>query len=120
MGQAYDAVYAVAFAIAAMQEEPITGRNVADGLRMLSKGALEVKVQASTAIGAFARLTMKQPISAIGTFGPLEWGANGAVMGGTIELWCIENRAGRVGFQSSGLTVELSTGTLEGSYRQCE
>jgi hypothetical protein len=120
IGQTYDAVYAVAFAMATRSENPVSGRNVADGLRLLSDGPYEVKVQASSALAAFARLTQRMPISAIGTFGPLAWGPNGAVLGGTIELWCIENRSGRVAYQSSGLTVELSTGTLEGSYRQCD
>jgi branched-chain amino acid transport system substrate-binding protein len=120
LGPSYDATYAIAYALAATQDQPISGRSIAQGLRMLSDGRQEIEVQAVTVLAAFSRLAMKEPISAIGTFGPLAWGPNGAVLGGTLELWCIENRAGRLSYQSSGLTVELATGLVQGQYKQCE
>ena len=120
LGPSYDATYAIAYALAATQDQPISGRSVAEGLRMLSDGRLDIEVQAVTVLAAFSHLAMKEPINAIGTFGPLAWGPNGAVLGGTLELWCIENRAGRFSYQSSGLTVELATGLETGKYVQCE
>lgn len=120
LGPTYDATYAVAFALAATHDQPPSGRAVAEGLRMLSDGPVEIRIQAVSAIAAFSRLAMKQPISAIGTFGPLAWGSNGAVLGGTLELWCIANQAGRLSYQSSGLTLDLATGTEMGKFEQCE
>jgi ABC-type branched-subunit amino acid transport system substrate-binding protein len=120
LGPSYDTVYAIAYALAATQGQPGTGRSVAEGLRMLSDGRVEIEVQAVTVLAAFSRLATKEPITAIGTFGPLAWGPNGAVLGGTLELWCIENIAGRLSYQSSGLTLDLASGLLEGSYKQCE
>jgi branched-chain amino acid transport system substrate-binding protein len=120
LGPSYDATYAIAYALAATQDQAISGRSIAQGLRMLSDGRQEIEVQAVTLLAAFSRLAMKDPITAIGTFGPLAWGPNGAVLGGTLELWCIEKRAGRLSYQSSGLTLELATGLLDGHYKQCE
>jgi ABC-type branched-subunit amino acid transport system substrate-binding protein len=120
LGPSYDATYAIAYALAATQDQPISGRAIAQGLRMLSDGRQEIEVQAVTVLAAFSRLAMKEPISAIGTFGRLAWGPNGAVLGGTLELWCIENRTGHLSYQSSGLTVELATGLLTGTFTQCE
>ena len=120
LGPSYDATYAIAYALAATQDQPISGRSIAQGLRMLSDGRQEIEVQAVTVLAAFSRLAMKEPISAIGTYGPLAWGPNGAVLGGTLELWCIENRGGHLSYESSGLTVELATGLLQGTYTQCE
>lgn len=119
LGPSYDATYAIAYALAATQDQPISGRSIAQGLRMLSDGRQEIEVQAVTLLAAFSRLAAKEPISAIGTYGRLAWGPNGAVLGGTLELWCIENRAGRLSYQSSGLTLELATGQLTGEYKQC-
>jgi ABC-type branched-subunit amino acid transport system substrate-binding protein len=120
LGPTYDATYAIAYALAATQDQPISGRSVADGLRMLSDGATEIEVQAVTVLAAFSHLVNQEAITAIGTFGPLAWGANGAVLGGTLELWCIENRATRLSYQSSGLTLDLASGLLEGTYKQCD
>jgi len=118
MGPTYDTTYAVAFALAAVHDQPLSGQTIAAGLRMLSGGP-ELELQGSNVLAGFSRLAMKQPISAIGTFGPLAWGANGSVLGGTLELWCIENDAGRLAFQSSGLTLDLASGSLSGEYVQC-
>jgi hypothetical protein len=79
-----------------------------------------VELQVSNVLAAFSHLAMKQPISAIGTFGPLAWGGNGAVLGGTLELWCISNAGGRLSFESSGRTLDLARGELQGEFVQCK
>ena len=120
IGPTYDATYAIAYALAATFDQPISGRSITKGLRMLSDGRDEIQVQAVSLLAAFSHLVMKEPINAIGTFGPLAWGPNGAVLGGTLELWCIGARGGRLSYQSSGVTVDLASGLLEGNYVQCE
>lgn len=120
LGPSYDATYAIAYALAATQDQAISGRSIAEGLRMLSDGRIDIEVQAVTVLAAFSHLAMKEPINAIGTFGPLAWGPNGAVLGGTLELWCIENRAGRLSYQSSGVTLDLATGSLKDNFKQCQ
>lgn len=119
LGPSYDAVYAIAFAMAATHNQPLTGANLARALGMLSGGGIEIEVQSTQALAGFQRLVAGQSINAIGTFGPLAWGATGAVMGGTLEVWCIGVTGGKPSYQSSGLTLDLVSGRASGEYKPC-
>ncbi len=119
LGPTYDSVYAIAFAMAASREMPLSGQSLVQGLARLSGGVTEIEVQSTQVLAGFQRLVAGQPIDAVGTFGPLAWGANGAVVGGTLEVWCIGVVGGKPGYQSSGLTLDLLTGRTAGEYTQC-
>lgn len=119
LGPSYDTVYAIAFALAATGEKPITGQSLSDGLAWLSGGSTDIEVQSTQVLAGFQRLVAGQRINAIGTFGPLAWGASGAVQGGTLEVWCIGVTGGKTGYQSSGLTLDLTTGRTAGDYVPC-
>lgn len=119
MGPAYDAVYAIAFAIAGHYDLPINGRNIARGLRKLSGGTVEVELQRTQVLAGFQHLVAGSSISAIGTFAPLVWNTMGALQGGTLEMWCIGlSEMGPV-YQSSGLTHDLALGRTSGEYVPC-
>lgn len=118
MGPAYDATFAVAFALATAGDQPMDGAAVTRGLRKLT-GGTQVPIGATRAQSAFQKLVAGESISAIGTFSPLAWDSDGAVLGGTIEMWCIAVSGGKPLYQSSGLTFDLMTKTEEGSYQQC-
>ncbi len=119
LGPSYDSIYALAFAMAATKDLPVTGQNLVQGLSRLSGGSVEIEVQSTQVLAAFQRLVAGQKITAIGTFGPLSWAENGAVLGGTLEVWCIGVVQGRPGYQSSGLTLDLSTGRTSGEFAPC-
>lgn len=119
MGPAYDATYAIAFALAATWSEPVTGTSVARGLRSLAGGATQIEVGATKVLQAFQRLVAGEKIKALGTFGPLEWDADGAVVGGTLEMWCIGAPAGTPAYQTSGLTFDIKTQQKLGTYTPC-
>jgi ABC-type branched-subunit amino acid transport system substrate-binding protein len=120
LGPSYDAVYAMAFAMAATRDKPITGQNLVQGLARLSGGTADIEVQSTQVLAGFQRLVAGQSINAIGTFGPLSWGATGAVIGGTLEVWCIGVTAGKAGYQSSGLTLDLANPSrTSGEYTPC-
>jgi len=119
MGPAYDATYAIAFALAATRDEPVSGAAVKRGLRMLSGGATQIEVGATRATSAFQRLAGGEKIDAIGTFSTLEWDDNGAVMGGTLEMWCIGAPGGKPAYQSSELTFDIMTQEEVGTYTPC-
>jgi ABC-type branched-subunit amino acid transport system substrate-binding protein len=119
LGPSYDSVYAIAFSLAATGEKPITGQNLAQGLAWLSGGSTDIEVQGTQVLAGFQRLVAGQKINAVGTFGPLAWGPSGAVQGGTLEVWCIGVTAGKAGYQSSGLTLDLVTGRTAGEYVPC-
>ncbi|MFO7181305.1 MAG: ABC transporter substrate-binding protein [Pseudomonadota bacterium] len=121
MGPAYDAGYAIAFALAATRDEqPVTGHTVVKGLRALSGGGTQVEVGITKALTGFQKLVAGERITAVGTFGPLEWDNDGAVVGGSLEMWCIGIPSSTPVYQSSGLTFDLKQQREYGEYVQCK
>lgn len=119
MGPSYDAVFAIAFALAATTNEPVTGRAVSRGLRRLAGGSITIQLQSTQIRSAFQALAGGEKINAIGTFCPLDWDQNGAVRGGTLEMWCIGVANGKPAFGSSGLTYDIAAGKFSGEYVPC-
>jgi ABC-type branched-subunit amino acid transport system substrate-binding protein len=119
MGSAYDATFAIAFAAAATHGQAVTGTTIASGLRRLAGGATSIEVGGTKALQAFQRLAAGEKIAAIGTFAPLDWDMNGAVVGGTLEMWCIGVNGSTPAYQSSGLTFDLANQQPIGQYTQC-
>jgi hypothetical protein len=119
MGPSYDALYAIAYALAATKDMPASGKGIATGLRRLAGGSTTIQNSGTKALAAFQKLAAGDKITAIGTFGPLEWDMNGAVVGGTLEMWCIDGSGMTPAYQSSGLTFDIKAQTFAGSYTQC-
>lgn len=120
MGPAYDATYAIAFALAAQKDEPVSGHAVKAGLRALSGGDMEIDLGPTRVLSAFQKLVEGQSIDAHGTFTSLAWSGDGTVLGGTIEMWCIGAASGKVAYASSGLTYDLMTETQAGEFKPCQ
>ncbi len=118
-GPSYDAAYSIAYALAATKDLPVTGANIAKGLRKLAGGSVTIGTGTQDLLGAFQNLAAGQNINGIGTYCPLDWDPNGSVMGGTIEMWCIGTSGTTAVFQSSGLTFDIKTQTYSGAYAQC-
>jgi hypothetical protein len=119
-GPSYDAGMAIAYAIAAMRDMPVTGANIAKGLRKLAGGATEIEVKATTVLQAFNRLGAGENINAIGTFLPYEWDERGAVVNGTIEIWCIAQVGTASAYQSAKLYYDIKTNVFSGMYTPCQ
>lgn len=121
MGPAYDAVYSMAYAIAAAGDQPVSGDVISTNLGLLAGGSTKIEVGSTNLTRAFQRLGAGESIDAVGTFGHLEWDQNGAVVGGTLEMWCIGIPSGSTtpSYRSSGLTFDLRTETESGQYTQC-
>jgi ABC-type branched-subunit amino acid transport system substrate-binding protein len=121
MGPAYDATYAIAYALAATREKPVSGASIAEGLRLLSTGGgVELELESTKILAAFMQLTSGKPIEAIGTFAPLSWNDRGAPLGGLVEIWCIASGSPSASYQGSGLTMDLKTMAYNGRYEQCD
>jgi ABC-type branched-subunit amino acid transport system substrate-binding protein len=119
MGTAYDATYAVAFAVAAEPAERITGRSVAKGLRKLNNGD-EIPIRGTTVLSAFRSLVAGDGIRAIGTLAPLDWDDKGGVRSGRVEIWCVGSGDAGPLFQSSGVAFDIATQRISGSYTPCD
>ena len=119
LGPAHDAAYAIGLALAATRTEPVSGASVAAGLRKLAGGATKLNATGPNVLPAFQKLAAGQKISVTGTFGALDWDANGAVVGGTLEMWCIGGTAAKPTYASSGLLFDIKSQTMSGSYNPC-
>jgi branched-chain amino acid transport system substrate-binding protein len=116
MGPAYDATYAIAYALAATRDLPVSGKSIAEGLRKLSGGTMGYELLSTKILAAYHDLTTGRAIDAVGTFAPLSWNARGAPIGNLVEIWCIGPGPS---FQSSGLTYDLAQQVPVGSYQPC-
>lgn len=119
MGPSYDASYAIAYALAATHSEPVSGASISRGLRKLSGGAAVMEIGPTKILAAFQQLAAGESISAIGTFGALQWDQNGATVGGSIEIWCIGATDAMPVYRSSGLTFDIATQQFHGAYAAC-
>lgn len=119
MGPSYDATFAIAFALAATKDQPVSGASVAAGLRRLADGPTAIQIGATRVLQAFQKLAAGEKITATGTFSTLAWSSDGTVVGGTLQMWCIGAPGGKPIFQSSGLTFDIMTQTESGTYTPC-
>jgi branched-chain amino acid transport system substrate-binding protein len=119
MGPSYDAAYGIAFALAATSDEPVSGKAVAKGLRKLAGGSTTIDNQSTQIRAAFQQLAGGDEVTAVGTFGPLDWDDDGAVRGGALVMWCIGMAGGKPGYQDSGLTFDIATQKYSGAYAAC-
>jgi len=119
MGPSHDAAYAIGLALAATTDEPVSGKSVAKGLRRLAGGTTVLEATGTNVLAAFQKLAAGEQVTEVGTFTMLDWDQNGAVKGGTLEMWCIGGPTAKPAYASSGLTFDLKTQTQSGTYVQC-
>jgi branched-chain amino acid transport system substrate-binding protein len=119
MGPAHDAAYAIGLALAATRDQPVSGASIAAGLRKLASGPTKLTTLGTNLLPAFQQLTKGAGITAVGSFGVLDWDANGAVKGGTLEMWCIGGTADKPVYESSGLNFDIMSQQQTGQYNQC-
>jgi ABC-type branched-subunit amino acid transport system substrate-binding protein len=119
MGPAHDAAYAIGLALAATKDQPVSGASIAAGLRKLATGGAKLTTLGTNLLSAFQKLGSGAGITAVGSFGVLDWDSNGAVKGGTLEMWCIGGTAAKPAYQSSGLMYDILLQQQSGSYQQC-
>ena len=117
MGQSYDAIYAIALALAATTDQRPTGTSVAGGLAKLGAGPVSLIGQGNVR-NAFQQLTMGATITATGTFSDFKWDTKGDLAGGIVEMWCVSAGAPNF-FASSGLTFDVATLMPNGAYTPC-
>ena len=122
MGQAYDAVYAFAFALAATAGEPPSGQSVATGLGWMSNApdAAALRVGRLDALQALTAFSTGPIPSVLGTFNELKWLPNGDYNGGRAEVWCISIVNGSPYFASGNVSMDVRTRAVSGMRTPCE
>ena len=119
MGPSHDAAYAIGLALAATSDQPVSGKSVAAGLRKLAGGSTVLEATGTNVLAAFQKLVAGQSIAEVGTFGMLDWDSNGAVKGGTLEMWCVGGPTTKPVYASSGLMFDVKSQQQSGAYVQC-
>jgi ABC-type branched-subunit amino acid transport system substrate-binding protein len=119
MGPAYDAMYAIGYALAATRNEfPPTGLTVAKGLQRLASGT-NVNVGASNITAGYQALNGPGgTVNVRGTFGLLSFTEKGDIAGGTLDVWCISS-ASKNPIISSGRTMDVGSQSISGTYVPC-
>lgn len=119
MGPSHDAAYAIGLALAATKDQPVSGASVAAGLRKLAGGTTKLTTLGTNLLAAFQKLSAGESITAVGSFGVLDWDSNGAVKGGVLEMWCVGGTPEKPVYQSSGLMFDIMSQQPSGAYEQC-
>jgi branched-chain amino acid transport system substrate-binding protein len=119
MGPAHDAAFAIGLALAATRTQEVSGASVAQGLRKLAGGATKLTATGTNVLPAFQKLAAGEKVTIAGTFGMLDWDANGAVQGGTLEMWCIGGTTADPTYGSSGLLFDIKSQSMSGMYVPC-
>jgi len=123
MGQAYDAVYAFASALAATASEPPSGASVAAGLASMSTaapGAAALPVGRLDALQILNSFSTGSIPIVLGTFNELKWHPNGDYVGGRAEIWCVSVANGSPYFATGKVSMDLQTRMVTGARTPCE
>jgi branched-chain amino acid transport system substrate-binding protein len=120
MGQAYDAIYAFAFALSATAARPPSGESVADGLARISAAGADAttvgRLDARQTLGRFASGDTPR---VIGTFGDLRWDARGDYVTGRAEVWCVGLSGGAPYFASASVSMDIELQMISGAFTPC-
>jgi hypothetical protein len=122
LAQAYDAVYAFAYALAATASEPPSGASVVGGLALMStaSGAAALRVGRLDALQSLNAFTTGPTPSVLGTFNELKWLPNGDYIAGRAEIWCIGVANGAPYFASANVSMDVQTRVVSGARTPCE
>jgi hypothetical protein len=123
MGQAYDAVYAFASALAATATEPPSGASVAAGLASMSTAAPDtaaLRVGRLDALQLLSTFASGSIPSVLGTFNELKWHPNGDYVAGRAEIWCVSVANGSPYFASAQVSMDLQTRMVTGARTACK
>lgn len=117
--ETYDAVYALAFALASLPLGRVTGAQLASALHERLSGESLVPVGRDGVVAGFRMLSGGGSVRAMGASGPLRWDAQGARSEGMVEAFCVGERDGVSYFGGAGMTLDLASGELSGEFAPC-
>jgi hypothetical protein len=121
---AYDAVYALAHAIAAIEAEREVGGRIAQALHWLEApeqtAAPIFEVGPEVLTESLRRVAGGERIALDGASGALHWDVYGARRGGALEAWCLAADSGVLGFGPAPLTLDVASQQLVMGAAACD
>jgi ABC-type branched-subunit amino acid transport system substrate-binding protein len=118
-GASYDALYALANALARAPQDGEQAVLIAQSLHTLSAAERLVPVGPVKVSSALNLLADGELIAALGVMGPLRWDEFGRIRTGSLEVWCLRPEDGPVPYGSTGQSFDLATQTLAGQPLPC-
>ncbi|MEY4578859.1 MAG: hypothetical protein RL701_3562 [Pseudomonadota bacterium] len=118
-GASYDAVFALANAMAGLETADLQGVHLAERLHSMSSAEHLIPIGALKTSSAFATIAAGEPAAALGTMNALRWDEHGNTSQGALDVWCLSEEVGVARYGSSGLTFDLSTQMLAGRFMPC-
>lgn len=115
----FDAVHAIAFAAASARRFPVTGSELAAGLRVLSSGQMPGGVRPDQLESSLERAAAGASLRVMGSLAPLAWDDRGVRAAGALEVWCVAMQESRVEFAASGLRADVPNAPPELGARGC-
>jgi ABC-type branched-subunit amino acid transport system substrate-binding protein len=119
----YDAAYLLAYSILAIGDKPLTGANIADGLKKMSKGT-PIDAGPTAINDAFSALQSAGEIDYTGASGPLNFDTKTGEAKADIDIWCVgRNSNMEPVFYSSGQRYDAAQNKIVGTYNdqgQCD
>jgi ABC-type branched-subunit amino acid transport system substrate-binding protein len=119
----YDAAYLLAYAAVAAKDKPLTGPNLADGLKHMIKGT-GVNAGPTDINKAFQTIDSAGEIDYTGASGPLNFDTATGEAKADIDIWCVgRNGSGDPVFLSSGQKYDAALDKVVGTYNdagQCD
>jgi ABC-type branched-subunit amino acid transport system substrate-binding protein len=116
----FDAAYAIAYALVATRDMPVSGAAIAQGMRKLSGGVYHLDVGATNITASLSTLGDGHNIALFGTFARIEWNDRGATADGIVDVWCVTMPwPQQLSYKSAGLTYDVKTGSYSGMYQPC-
>lgn len=117
---AYDSVYLLAYAVVTLGSQPITGSNLAQGLRRLVPPGQPIDVGSAKISSAITTLTAagSNNIDFSGASGPLNFDLEKGEAPSDIQVWCVINNQSGVasGFSNTGRFFNASNNVMEGVF----
>lgn len=112
----YDAAYLLAYSIVAEKEKPITGVNIADGLKHMIKGT-GIDAGPTDINAAYQALDSAGEIDYTGASGPLNFDIATGEAKADIDIWCVGRNANNDAvFLSSGQRYDAAMNKVVGTY----
>jgi hypothetical protein len=121
---AYDALYALAYAIAAVEPGHELGGRLAQALHALE--APEQAADATFEVGpdalgmGFSRSSSGEPLALLGASGELHWDSYGSLRTGALEAWCLDAASGSPRYGNAPWLFDVAADSFSARAGSCD
>lgn len=116
----YDAVYTLAYALAAA-DDPLHERpTLAGGVRRLSGGSRVLSAGRGDIAEVIAALSEMQPMTLVGTLSELSWTGQGSPVHGMVGTLCLSRDGDDWSFVKTGFGYDIASGAFLGHQVSCD